>query len=58
MEDQAKKAGKGKWAEPRPHDAVRNVHWSIDNPRNFVDSHHTKPVPGTKPILVLFSIAV
>nr|CAB3266428.1 staphylococcal nuclease domain-containing protein 1 [Phallusia mammillata] len=46
LEDQAKAAGKGKWQEPRPADAIRDVKWTIDNVRNFVDSHHGEPIPA------------
>ncbi|XP_078495054.1 staphylococcal nuclease domain-containing protein 1 [Ciona intestinalis] len=44
-EDQAKASGVGKWVEPRPEDAVRNISWTIDNGRNFVDSHRGEPIP-------------
>ncbi|XP_076820174.1 staphylococcal nuclease domain-containing protein 1-like isoform X2 [Clavelina lepadiformis] len=46
LEDQAKVAGKGKWVEPRPDHAIRDVSWTIDNVRNFVDSFHGQPVPA------------
>nr|XP_002128402.1 staphylococcal nuclease domain-containing protein 1 [Ciona intestinalis] len=44
-EDQAKASGIGKWVEPRPDDAVRNISWTIDNGRNFVDSYRGEPIP-------------
>ncbi|XP_014664690.1 PREDICTED: LOW QUALITY PROTEIN: staphylococcal nuclease domain-containing protein 1-like [Priapulus caudatus] len=44
MEDVAKAAGKGKWAEGTGSEHMRNIKWTLDNPRNFVDSHHGKPV--------------
>ncbi|XP_077975644.1 staphylococcal nuclease domain-containing protein 1-like [Styela clava] len=44
LEDQAKAAGKGKWTESRSEDAIRDVKWTIENPRNFVDSFRGKPV--------------
>ncbi|KAK7494862.1 hypothetical protein BaRGS_00013989, partial [Batillaria attramentaria] len=43
LEEAAKAASKGKHgAEANTH--VRDIKWSIENPRNFVDSHHNKPV--------------
>ncbi|XP_044734250.1 staphylococcal nuclease domain-containing protein 1 isoform X1 [Chrysoperla carnea] len=37
LEDAAKAAGKGKWASTPAPDSVRDIKWSVDNPRNFVD---------------------
>uniref|UniRef100_H2ZBR1 Staphylococcal nuclease domain-containing protein n=2 Tax=Ciona savignyi TaxID=51511 RepID=H2ZBR1_CIOSA len=45
-EDQAKATGRGKWVEPRPDDAVRNISWTIENSRNFVDSYRGQPIPA------------
>ncbi|XP_076445232.1 staphylococcal nuclease domain-containing protein 1-like isoform X2 [Babylonia areolata] len=43
LEEAARAAGKGKFgAEASTH--VRNITWIIENPRHFVDSHHSKPV--------------
>ncbi|RUS90599.1 hypothetical protein EGW08_001596 [Elysia chlorotica] len=42
LEDAAKTAGKGKHAEGEASKHVRNITWTIENPRNFVDSHHNK----------------
>ena len=45
LEEGAKGAGKGKHAaDASTH--VRNIAWIIENPRHFVDSHHSKPVDG------------
>ena len=47
MEDTAKAAGVGKWSPPEEHSKhVRDVSWTIDNPRHYVDSQHGKPVEG------------
>lgn len=46
LEEAAKAAGKGKWAEGASNANIRNVTWTIENPRNFVDSHHNKPIDG------------
>lgn len=48
LEDAAKAGGKGKWEESTGADHVRNIVWNLENPRHFVDSHHGKPVEGTK----------
>ncbi|KAK2184568.1 hypothetical protein NP493_260g03038 [Ridgeia piscesae] len=45
LEESAKAAGKGKWGPPEEcalH--VRDIKWTLENPRHFVDSHHGKPV--------------
>ncbi|WAR09132.1 SND1-like protein [Mya arenaria] len=47
LEDSAKSAGKGKWAPEvvtEPEKYLRNIKWTIDNPRQFVDSYHQKPI--------------
>uniref|UniRef100_A0A6Q2YQY5 Staphylococcal nuclease domain-containing protein n=1 Tax=Esox lucius TaxID=8010 RepID=A0A6Q2YQY5_ESOLU len=44
LEDQAKASKKGMWAEGGATNTVRDLKYSIDNPRNFVDSLHQKPV--------------
>ena len=46
LEEAAKTAGKGKHAPEGVSDHVRQVKWTIDNPRHFVDSHHQKPIDG------------
>ncbi|CAH1250586.1 staphylococcal nuclease domain-containing protein 1-like [Branchiostoma lanceolatum] len=43
LEDTAKSNSKGKWA-PDAQSHVRDVKWALENPRNFVDAHHNKPV--------------
>ncbi|KAK7107596.1 staphylococcal nuclease domain-containing protein 1-like [Littorina saxatilis] len=43
LEETAKSAGKGKHAaDASTH--VRDITWTIENPRHFVDSHHNKPI--------------
>lgn len=55
LEDAAKAAGKGKWAAEGTNDHVRDVKWVVENPRNFVDSHHGKPIDGK--FFCLFSLS-
>ncbi|XP_064077337.1 staphylococcal nuclease domain-containing protein 1-like [Macrobrachium nipponense] len=43
LEDAAKSQGKGKWSGKDAQN-VRNVKWTCDNPRNFVDKVKGKPV--------------
>ncbi|XP_002732557.2 staphylococcal nuclease domain-containing protein 1-like [Saccoglossus kowalevskii] len=44
LEEAAKGVGRGKWSkEPNTH-LVRDITWVIDNPRNFMDSHHQEPI--------------
>ena len=45
LEETAKAAGKGKFAEDAG-SRVRDITWVIENPRHFVDSHHSKPIDG------------
>uniref|UniRef100_A0A672R169 Staphylococcal nuclease domain-containing protein 1 n=1 Tax=Sinocyclocheilus grahami TaxID=75366 RepID=A0A672R169_SINGR len=44
LEDQAKAAKKGLWTEGGGAHTVRDLKYTIENPRNFVDSIHQKPV--------------
>ena len=49
LEEAAKAAGKGKWnPEVQTNTAkfIREVKWTVDNPRQFVDSFHQKPLEG------------
>ncbi|XP_002913465.1 staphylococcal nuclease domain-containing protein 1 isoform X2 [Ailuropoda melanoleuca] len=43
-EEQAKAAKKGMWSEGNGSHTVRDLKYTIENPRHFVDSHHQKPV--------------
>lgn len=43
-EEQAKAAKKGTWSEGNGSHTVRDLKYTIENPRHFVDSHHQKPV--------------
>ncbi|KAK7130135.1 hypothetical protein R3I94_009025 [Phoxinus phoxinus] len=44
LEDQAKSVKKGLWSEGGGAHTVRDLKYTIENPRNFVDSLHQKPV--------------
>ncbi|PIK48262.1 putative nuclease domain-containing protein 1 [Apostichopus japonicus] len=45
LEELAKSAGKGKWSkDPENGRIVRKITWNVENPRNFVDSFHHKPI--------------
>nr|CAG4651604.1 EOG090X01F7 [Triops cancriformis] len=44
LENTAKSAGKGKWAQQGVQDHARDIKWTIENPRNFVDKFGGKPV--------------
>ena len=47
LEDTAKAAGKGKWGPPEiVSEHVRDIKWTIENVRHFVDSYHNKPLDG------------
>lgn len=52
LEDAAKAAGKGKWNTAEAAQHVRNVKWTVENPRNFVDSHHNKPIDGKNGVVL------
>lgn len=43
-EEQAKAAKKGMWSEGNGSHTIRDLKYTIENPRHFVDSHHQKPV--------------
>lgn len=44
LEDAAKAAGKGKWGSSPTNDHVRNIKWTQENLRNFVEQTGGKPV--------------
>lgn len=44
LEDAARAAGKGKWGSSPAYEHVRNIKWTQENPRNFVDSANGKPI--------------
>ncbi|KAL0963016.1 hypothetical protein UPYG_G00348450 [Umbra pygmaea] len=44
LEDQAKASKKGMWMEGGGTNTVRDIKYTIENPRYFVDSMHQKPV--------------
>lgn len=44
LEEAAKAAGKNKWGNQSPADHVRNIKWTQENQRNFVDQLGGKPV--------------
>ncbi|XP_016068815.1 PREDICTED: staphylococcal nuclease domain-containing protein 1 [Miniopterus natalensis] len=43
-EEQAKAAKKGMWSDGNGSHTIRDLKYTIENPRHFVDSHHQKPV--------------
>ncbi|XP_006146927.1 staphylococcal nuclease domain-containing protein 1 [Tupaia chinensis] len=43
-EEQAKAAKKGMWSEGNGSHTIRDLKYTIENPRHFVDAHHQKPV--------------
>uniref|UniRef100_A0A8C3L986 Staphylococcal nuclease and tudor domain containing 1 n=1 Tax=Chrysolophus pictus TaxID=9089 RepID=A0A8C3L986_CHRPC len=44
LEEQAKSAKKGMWSEGTGSHTIRDLKYTIENPRHFVDSMHQKPV--------------
>nr|QBI71280.1 ebna2 binding protein P100 [Orthoderella ornata] len=44
LEDAAKAAGKGKHAASGSQEHVRDIKWSVENPRNFVEKFAGKPI--------------
>lgn len=44
LEETAKSAGKGKWSNSSANEHVRNIKWTQENQRNFVDLLAGKPV--------------
>lgn len=44
LEEAAKAAGKGKWNTSAASDSVRNIKWTQENQRNFVDQLNGRPV--------------
>lgn len=49
LEEAAKAAGKGKWnpeVVTSQEKYTRDIKWTIESPRQFVDSFHQKPIDG------------
>lgn len=46
LEDQARASKKGLWSEGGGSQTIRDLKYTIENPRNYVDSLHQKPVNG------------
>ena len=46
LEEQAKTDKKGKWNELSTEMKVRDIKYTVENPRNFVDSLKMEPQPG------------
>uniref|UniRef100_A0A7N6AGU3 Staphylococcal nuclease domain-containing protein n=1 Tax=Anabas testudineus TaxID=64144 RepID=A0A7N6AGU3_ANATE len=46
LEDQSKASKKGMWSEGGGTHTIRDIKYTIENPRNFVDSLHQKPING------------
>uniref|UniRef100_A0A3Q3JRS6 Staphylococcal nuclease domain-containing protein n=1 Tax=Monopterus albus TaxID=43700 RepID=A0A3Q3JRS6_MONAL len=44
LEDQSKASKKGLWSEGGGTHTIRDIKYTIENPRNFVDSLHQKPI--------------
>uniref|UniRef100_A0A3B4WF51 Staphylococcal nuclease domain-containing protein n=1 Tax=Seriola lalandi dorsalis TaxID=1841481 RepID=A0A3B4WF51_SERLL len=44
LEDQSKSSKKGMWSEGGGTHTIRDMKYTIENPRNFVDSLHQKPI--------------
>lgn len=44
LEDGARAAGKGRWGSSPTYEHVRNIKWTQENPRNFVDQANGKPI--------------
>lgn len=44
LEEAAKAAGKGKWGNDSSQDHVRNIKWTQENQRNFVEQSNGKPI--------------
>lgn len=48
LEDQSKASKKGMWSEGGGTHTIRDMKYTIENPRNFVDSLHQKPINGNE----------
>lgn len=46
LEEQAKSSKKGMWSDGTASHTIRDLKYTIENPRHFVDSMHQKPVNG------------
>lgn len=46
LEEQAKSAGLGKWSKDSEASHVRDIKYTLENAKSFVDSHKQKPIDG------------
>ena len=46
LSEEARTQQKGVHNEVNKSLHIRNVTWTVENPRHFVDAHHQKPIPG------------
>lgn len=46
LEDQSKASKKGMWSEGGGAHTIRDLKYTIENPRNYIDSLHQKPING------------
>lgn len=44
LEEAAKSGGKGRWSNSAAYEHIRNIKWTQENPRHFVDQTNGKPV--------------
>ncbi|XP_066992984.1 staphylococcal nuclease domain-containing protein 1 [Anabrus simplex] len=44
LEEAARSQGKGKWSTTNGQEHIRDIKWTIENPRNFVDKCGRKPI--------------
>ncbi|KAF6035658.1 SND1 [Bugula neritina] len=44
LEDSAKSSGLGKWGTEGVSQHIRDIKWSVEDPRKLVDSKHSKPI--------------
>lgn len=44
LEDAAKSAGRGKWANSPSSEHIRSIKWTQENPRHFIDQYAGRPV--------------
>lgn len=47
LEDSAKSSGLGKWGTEGISQHIRDIKWSVEDPRKLVDSKHSKPIKGS-----------
>jgi staphylococcal nuclease domain-containing protein 1 len=58
LQEQAKLAKKGRWSDDEASKHIRDVKWTIDDPRALVDKYSGKKIDAVVEQVILFLIKI